>query len=178
MSTGLAKQDPPQAGEEAERVEAGVDRQQVGGCPCREQPRGHIGRRLHAGHLGRTGAKVDPRKSGPSAIGLEWEWAEAPVAQVLQDAHLAGQFVRDHEIEPAAARRSNRLNIGDALADRQTVTERERKGVAGRIAPLKNTSLKKTVRVPSPALRTTRSSRPSPLRSAVTRSPQREANRW
>ena len=58
---------------------------------------------------------VDRGQSGPGAIGLGW--TEGPVAQVLQDAHLAGQLVGDHEIEPAAAGRIDRLDVGDAQAD-------------------------------------------------------------
>ena len=111
---GIGEAASSKAGEHVERVRAGVDRHEIGGTAGRERSGGDARRRLQAGDLGRAGAGVDRGQPRPGAIGLEW--TEGPVAQVLQDAHLTGQLVRDHEIEPAASRRIDRLDVGDAQA--------------------------------------------------------------
>ena len=54
-------------------------------------------------------------QSRPGAIGHGG--GEGPIAQVEQDAHLAGQLVGDDQVEPAASRGIDRLDVGDAQTD-------------------------------------------------------------
>ena len=60
---------------------------------------------------------------GPGAIGDGG--CEGAVAQVVQDAHLAGQLVGDHQVECAAAGGVDRLDVGDAQADGQSHRRQE-----------------------------------------------------
>jgi hypothetical protein len=46
----------------------------------------------------------------------------------VQDAHLSAELVRDHEIEPAASRRIDRLDVGDAQAHRNRDGRQELRG--------------------------------------------------
>ena len=104
---GIGEAAAAQAREHVERVRAGVDRHEIGGTAGRERSGGDAHRRIQAGHLGRARAGIDRRQPGARAI--RDEGCEGAVAQVVQDAHLAGQLVGDHEIEPAASRRIDRL---------------------------------------------------------------------
>ena len=65
---GIGEAAAAQAGEDVERVRAGVDRHQVGRTAGRERSGGHARRRLQAGDLGRA-AGIDRGQPGPGAIG-------------------------------------------------------------------------------------------------------------
>ena len=82
-------------------------------------------RRLQAGDLGRT-AGIDRGQTGPGAVGDGR--GEAAIAQVAEDAHLAGQLVGDDEVEHAASRGVDRLDVGDAQADGDGEWCRESRG--------------------------------------------------
>ena len=61
----------------------------------------------------------------------------------------------------------DRLDVGDAQADGEGQRRQESRGIEAGLTELPSWLLKKTESVPSPALRTTRSSKPLPLRSAA-----------
>ena len=65
---GIGEAAAAQAGEDVERVRAGVDRHQVGRTARRERPGGDARRRFQAGDLGRA-AGIDRGQPGPGAIG-------------------------------------------------------------------------------------------------------------
>ena len=83
-------------------------------------------RRFQAGDLGRAAGGIDRGEPGPGAVGHGGrEGATAPVAE---DAHLAGQLVGDDQVEHAAARGIDRLDVGDAQADGEDEGRRENRG--------------------------------------------------
>ena len=123
---GIGEAAAAQAGEHVERVRAGVDRHEVGRTAGRERSGGHARRRFQAGDLGRA-AGIDRGQPGPGAIGDGR--GEGAIAQVAEDAHLAGQLVGDHQVERAAPGGIDRLDVGDAQADGQGHRWQESRGI-------------------------------------------------
>ncbi len=99
------------------RLRAGVDRHQVGrDRRCVNVPAATpaVASRLvtagvAAGYRRRISQSRRGRAPGP----------RRPIAQVAQDAHLAGQLVGDDQVERAASRGVDRLDVGHAQADGQ-----------------------------------------------------------
>ena len=114
MVTGLANRPPPRPASTSSVFEPGLVVTRLVGPPGVSGPAATPAVASRLVTSGEPAVSIAD-KPGPGAIGLEW--TEGPVAQVLEDAHLAGQLVGDHEIEPAAAGRIDRLDVGDAQAD-------------------------------------------------------------
>ena len=97
--------------------ETRIDRHQVGRTAGRERPGRHARRR--ASRLVTSGVRCrDRSRTTPFPGEAIWHGrGECFIAQVAQDAHLGGQVVGDHEVELAASRCVDRLDVGDAHSD-------------------------------------------------------------
>ena len=163
--TGLAKRPAPSPVSRPKRVRAGVDRHQVGRAAGGERAGGHArgrlqgreGRRAVGGSSPRTGR----RRRGRARAGRRPQSPRFRRTPTWPETLLVTMM--------SVARRPDRHPPGSR--PRRPGRPAESPGARKRalpVASLPEPVLKKTERVPSPALRTTRSSQPSPLRSAVT----------
>ena len=95
---GVGEGTAAQAGEDRERVRAGIDGREAGRPAPRERPERHPRRRLQRRQLGRAGGgDLQPIRSGPG--GIHGGGAEGAVAVAGQDADIAGDLVGHDEIE-------------------------------------------------------------------------------
>ena len=164
---GIGEPAAAQAGEHVHRVRAGVDRHQVGRTAGRERPGGDARRRLQAGHLGRAAgidrgqsrsrrdkARAGRRYHRPGCSRtLTW-----PVSLLVTTRSSRPLPVVSTAWTSETPRPTGRVTGGQEGRSKSSL------GIDG----TNEASLaKKTESVPSPALRTTRSSKPSPFKSAA-----------
>ena len=126
MVTGLANRPPPRPASTSSVFEPGLIVTRSVGPPGVSGP---AATPAVASRLVTSGVLPGSicRQSGPGAVGHGR--CESSIAQVVQDAHLAGQLVGDDQIERAAPGRIDGLDVGDAQADRQGHRGQESRGI-------------------------------------------------
>ncbi len=114
---GVGEPAAAQAGEQIECVRAGVYRKQID-RPAPSEPSDRRARgRVETRDDRTTQAGVDFRKAGAGAIAQGSR--KVAVAIVMEDADLAGQFVRDHDVDDPTSGGVDQPNVGDARIDGQ-----------------------------------------------------------